>query len=183
MKGLLLFLSVAGAAVYGFLVVLHNVLPSANAEYAAVDRTEAPHSAVRNLRSWGPSLSSLVITAQSRPLSSREYAAQPTADERFADASDDKVVTSDDNVADWRSVQKANMGAGTSAQAARTLVSEPVPSKAVSPKSKKRNWSARPARVPGDVVFATSGPSNARWASRGQRRGLGLFLFGRLAAR
>jgi len=183
MKSLSLFLSVAVAAVYGFLVVLHNVLPPANSELAAVDRTEAHHSVVRNLRSWGPSLSSLVITAQSRPLPSREYAAQPAADGRFAVASDDKVVTSDNDAADWRRTQKSNIGAGTSEQAARTLVSEPLPSKAVSPKSKKRIWSARPVGVRGDVVFATSGPSNGQLASRGQRRGLGLFLFGRLAAR
>jgi hypothetical protein len=77
MKGFLLFLSFAGAAVYAFLVVLHNVLPPANSDYAAVYRLEPHRLAVRNLRSWGPSLSSLVITAQSRSLPSREYAAQP----------------------------------------------------------------------------------------------------------
>jgi hypothetical protein len=182
MKGFLLFLSVAGAAVYAFLVVLHNVLPPANSDYAAVYRTEPHRLAVRNLRSWGPSLSSLVITAQSRPLPSREYAAQPTGHERFAVA-DDKVVTSENKAADWRSVQKANAGAGPSVQVAATVVPEPLPSKAASPKSKKRSWSAKPAQVPDNPVFVTSGTPNRRWVSRGQRRGLGLFLFGRLAAR
>jgi hypothetical protein len=191
MKDFLLFLSFAGAATYGFLIVLHNVLPPANSEYALVDRTEPHHPAVRRLRSWGPELSSLWITTQSRLLPSQETVAkaqdaarQPSTDARLAAASDEKVLAPESEAVGRWPAPATNLASDSSTQTAMDTMSEPLSRKAASPKSKKRSRSARPAtRAPDDPVLATSAPPNGRWISRGQRRGLGLFLFGRFAAR
>jgi hypothetical protein len=65
-------------------------------------------------------------------------------------------------------------------QTATQSTAEPLPAKNDSTKIKK----AEPIRISNDVMLATSDPQSSRLTSPcEQRRGFGLFMFGRFAAR
>jgi hypothetical protein len=66
------------------------------------------------------------------------------------------------------------------ATATETATPKVKPAKATAAKSKKPGRNLKP---PIDLAAATLGPARGQVASRGERRGLGLFLFGRRMAK
>jgi hypothetical protein len=77
----LLFLSLAGAALYALLVLTHNVVPDGKAEDTFAGKTPSNHPIDRELRSWGANLPALVISQQTslrHPQQNVAHAPRPT---------------------------------------------------------------------------------------------------------
>lgn len=64
MKGLLVLLSLVGAALYALLVIAHNLIGDGKAGGSVAVQTQPNLPVVRRLSSWGSSLPELVISQQ-----------------------------------------------------------------------------------------------------------------------
>jgi hypothetical protein len=194
-RAFLIFLIVAGGAAYGFLVVLHDLLPPAGSEYVTADQAE-PHQPVRRLTSWGTYLPSQSTSQQS--------IVSGTADDQSGRASYGSTqpvthaATSGESqiAAREEPVQASQLVPPSEARAQPSVSStsgyntamdtgvEPPSAKAMPPTRKRRSRITKPAtHVPDDAVLATNGLRGERTTPGGERRGLGFFLFGRFAAR
>jgi hypothetical protein len=71
----LLFLSVIGAAIYALLVVTDKVAPEGQPNDIVAGQTQPSHHGVRELRSWGNNLPSLVISQRPSPRHAQQNAA------------------------------------------------------------------------------------------------------------
>ena len=67
MKGLLVLLSLVGAALYALLVIAHNLIGDGKAVGSVAVQTQPNLPVVRRLSSWGSSLPELVISQQEVP--------------------------------------------------------------------------------------------------------------------
>ena len=67
MKGLLVLLSLVGAALYALLVIAHNLIGDGKAGGSVAVQTQPNLPVVRRLSSWGSSLRELVISQQEVP--------------------------------------------------------------------------------------------------------------------
>ena len=174
MKRLLLFLCLAGAAVY--VLTPPRAVQEGEGMVISVAQTQANHPAGRQLRSsWGSTLQSLrqepraPLANSQEPASTRQNAAYGPRRCEEKNQGSERTLGAYDPAA---SVAK------TSAPA----IDKPSP-KAALPKAKKQSRSAKPAvRVADEVTKRDR--RRGRWARRGdRRRGLGLFGFrGRKAA-
>jgi hypothetical protein len=191
MRAFLTFLIVAGAAAYGFLAVLHNVLPPAGSEYVNADQTE-PHDPVRRLSSWGtylPSPSTLVSNSgdkQPGPAPDRSTQGQPSM--HASTPGESQIAAHEDPAPQFVQPSEPSGQPSLSSMpgyntAPNTGV-EPLTAKATPPTRKRHSRIVKLApRMPDDATLATYGPQSGHVAPAGQRRGLGFFLFGRFAAR
>ena len=116
MKGLLLFLSLVGAAIYALLVITHNVIPDGKAEDTFAGQTQPNHPVVRRLSSWGPYLPSrslsqkpqapVATSQQPAPLppqqnaaygyGPRSYSENPSQNSERKPGADHQLATSED---------------------------------------------------------------------------------------
>ena len=196
MRAFLIFLIVAGAAAYGFLVVLHGLLPPARSEYVTADQTEPPYPA-RHLRSWGtylPSLPtkqrSIVSNAVDEQSGQAPYVSAQSQPSTHASASSESNVAAQDEpvqaaqlVVPPETRSQPSLSSTPGYNTAMDAGAEPLSAKATPP-TRKRQRIAKPApHVPDDAVLATYGPQSGRVTPGGKRRGLGFFLFGRFASR
>jgi hypothetical protein len=193
MRAFLIFLIAAGAAAYGFLALLHGLLPPANSEYLTADQTE-PHHPVRHLSSWGtylPSSSTLVSNATSEPSAQAQYGGPqrrpsthlPTPGESQT-AVHEVPVQAGQLVPPPGPRSQPSLSSTPEYNTAMDTGAEPPSVKATLPTRKKRSRIAKPApHMPEDTALATYGPHSDRVTPGGERRGLGFFLFGRFAAR
>ena len=190
MRALLVFLIVAGAAAYGFLVALHGLLPPANSGYATADRAELHYSA-GHLSSWATYLSNPSISQQSiasnaaNEHSGRDVNSQNQPSMDVSTSSENQVVTVGEPVQASQvamSRETRSQPSLSSAPPFSTAMVEHLSPKTASPKRKARSRTTKPG--PADnTTLATYGPQGGRLTPDSQRRGLGFFLFGRFAAR
>ena len=171
----LLFLSLVGAAIYGFMVVVGDGLSGGTPKDGLAIQTQPNHTADEGPSSWGSHL-------PSRPSNQKP---QSPSSQKFAASSQGGGEPSQNSGRD----QMAAPGSGATssdrdgAKAASSIVSpppiqvdegsvaEPPTSKRTARKSAKRSPSAKRQVVNAD-------PGNDRWARRAERRrGLGLFMF------
>jgi hypothetical protein len=193
MRAFLIFLIAAGGAAYGFLALLHGLLPPADSEYVTADQTEL-HNSVRHLNSWGtylPSSSTLVSNATSEPSGQAQYGGLqnqpsthlPTRGESQTAAQDESVQASQ-LVPPSGTRGQPNLSSTPKYNTAMDTGVEPPSAKITPPTRKKRSRIAKPAsHMPDDTMLATYGTHSDRVTPAGKRRGLGFFLFGRFAAR
>jgi hypothetical protein len=101
MRGLLLLLSLVGAAIYGLLVVTHNAMPNGKADDTFAGQTQPNHPVDRDLRSWGSNLPALVISQQPSRRHPPAYGPRPHNEnpgqysERTSGADDQPAVAED----------------------------------------------------------------------------------------
>ena len=196
MRAFLIFLIVAGAAAYGFLVVLHGLLPPASSEYVTADQTE-PHYPARPLRSWGTylpspptkqrSIVSNAVDQQSGPAPYVHTQSQPSAHATASSegnvAAQDEPVQAAQLVVPPETRSQPSLSSTPAYNTAMDAGAGPLSAKAMPP-TRKRQRIAKPApHIPDDAVLATYGPQSGRVTPGGKRRGLGFFLFGRFASR
>ena len=185
MRAFLIFLVAMGASVYGFLVALHGLLPSASPEYGVTVSVDQP---ARHQGSWGTYLPIPSISQQS--LASNPANERPSEEVTQAQLSMradtpsktlDELIQASELVS---SPETSGQGSVSSTPLYNMAVdtTESSPPKAVPSKRKARSRAAK--SVPSDnAVLTAYGPQNGRPTARPQRRGLGFFLFGRFAAR
>ena len=192
MRAFLIFLIVAGAAAYGFLVVLHGLLPPARSEYVTADQTE-PHYPARPLRSWGAylpspptnqqSIVSNAVNEQSGQVPQRQPSTHASAPSESNVAARDEPVQAAQLVLPPETRDQPGLFSTLGYNTAMDTGVEP-PSAKATPPTRKRRRIAKPApHIPDDTMLATYGPQSGRVTPGGKRRGLGFFLFGRFASR
>jgi hypothetical protein len=193
MRAFFIFLIAAGAAAYGFLALLHGLLPPADSEYVTADQTELHHS-VRHLNSWGtylPSSSTLVSNATSEPSGQAQYGAlqnQPSAHlptpGESQTAAQHEPAQATQLVPPSGTRGQPNLSSTPEYNTAMDTGVEHPSAKTTPPTRKKRSRIAKPAsHRPDDTMLATYGTHSDRVTPAGERRRLGFFLFGRFAAR
>src|SRR6476469_1460519 len=179
----LLFLSIVGAIIYGFLVITGNALSGGNTKDGLTIQARPDHSADGRLSSWDSYLPSRsqgqnpqLATSQqpvTLPSQGRSDPSQDSGVYRLAlAASKNRERASDDSLE-----SESPVVAPAPAQVAAESTTEPLTTKPPVRKSIKRSRSAKPA-VWDRVVVGNADPWNERWARRAdRRRGAGLIMF------
>jgi len=176
----LLFLSIVGAIIYGFLVITGNALSGGNTKDGLTIQARPDHSADGRLSSWDSYLPSrsqgqnpqLATSQQPVTLPSQETS-DPSQDSgvyRLAlAASKNRERASDDSLE-----SESPVVAPAPVQVAAESTPEPLTTKPPVRKSSKRSRSAKHG-----AVVAAADPWNDRWARHADRhRGFfGLFMF------
>src|SRR6476659_1239315 len=176
----LLFLSIVGAAIYGFLVITGDALSGGNTKVGLTIQAKPDHSADDRLSSWDSYLPSGSQSRNPQLASSQQPAALPSQERsdpsqnsevyRLAlAASKNRERASDDNLE-----SESPVVAPTPVQVAAESTTEPLTTKPSVRKSSKRSRSAKHG-----AVVAAADPWNGRWARHADRhRGFfGLFMF------
>lgn len=166
----LLFLSLVGAAIYGFLVITGDALSGGNTKEGRTIQTQPNHSVDERLSSWGSYLPSR-STSQSPQLAASQQPdalASQESDDPSQNSGRYQVAVSGNSVASSES-EGVKPGSGISG----ATLTEPLTTKPPARKSGKRSRSAKRG-----VMVANAEPWNGRWARRANRpRGFGLFMF------
>src|SRR6476661_7384309 len=174
----LLFLSIVGAIIYGFLVITGNALSGENTKDGLTIQAKPDHSADDRLSSWDSYLPSrsqsrnpqLASTQQPAALPSQANPSQNSEVYRLAlAASKNREGASDDSLE-----SESPVVAPAPAQVAAESTTEPLATKPPVRKSSKRSRSAKHG-----AVVAAADPWNDRGARHADRhRGFfGLFMF------
>jgi len=172
----LLFLSIVGAAIYGFLVIAGHALSGGNTKDDLTIQAKADHS--DRLSSWDSYLPSRSQNRNPQSASSQQPAALPSQANPSQDsevyrlalaASKNREGTSDDSLD-----SESPVVAPAPAQVAAESTPEPLTTKPPVRKSSKRSRSAKHG-----AVVAAADPWTGRWARHANRpRGFfGLFMF------
>ena len=172
----LLFLSLVGVAIYGFLVITGDVLSGESPKDGVASRAQPQpnHSADERLSSWGsylprsPSQNPQLATSQEpAALTSRE------SNEPSQNSGRDQIALSEHGAASSESdVPKAGSIDGQAA----TPISADSTTEPAEPAIRKSGTRGRSAKH--GAVVANTYPWNGQWARRVERRrGFGLFVF------
>ena len=172
----ILFLSLVGAALYGFLVLTEDALTDTNSKQDRGMQAHAIHSADERLSSWGSYLPSRP-ESQNPQLASQQPATLPSREgnDPSQNSARDQLAASENGAAsasdsDGEKPGSAIVGAIPNRIAAET---EPPATKPSVRKSSKKSRSAKRG-----VAVANADPWNGRWSRRAERRrGIGLFMF------
>jgi hypothetical protein len=165
----LLFLSLVGAAIYGFLVVTENALTDSKSKNGLAIQTQHNRSAGERLSSWGSYLPSQSQRQNPQLSTSQQPAASPSQENDPSQNPEEYRLATSENVGSTRGPSIAAPGP---AQVAAEGTTEPLTTEPPVRKSSKRR-SARHS-----AVVATADPWNGRWSRRVERRrGFGLFMF------
>jgi hypothetical protein len=177
MMRMLLFLSLVGAAIYGFLVITGDALSGGNSKDGAAIQTqpEPNHSADERLSSWGSYLPRRSPSQNPQLTTSQEPAALSyrESNEPSQNSGRDQIALSEHGVASSESdVPKP----GSIDAQAPTPISAGSTNEAAKPAIRKSSKRGRPAKRGASV--ANTDPWNGQWARRVERRrGFGLFMF------
>jgi hypothetical protein len=174
----LLFLSIVGAIIYGFLVITGNALSGGNTKDGLTIQAKPDHSADDRLSSWDSYLPSRSQSRNPQLASSQQPAALPSQANPSQDsevyrlalaASKNRERASDDSLE-----SESPVVAPGPAQVAAESTPEPLTTKPPVRKSSKRSRFAKHG-----AVVAAADPWNGRWARHADRhRGFfGLFMF------
>jgi hypothetical protein len=173
----LLFLGLAGAAIYGFLIVTQDALSDGSPKHSVVVQTRPNHSVGERLSSWGSYLPSRSQSENPELATSQQPATLPSQERSDPSQNTEHYQVASENRAG--SPESDGLKAGSSiaapapAQVAAESTTEPLTAKPPVRKSSKRSRSAKHG-----VVVADADPWNGRWARRAERRrGFGLFMF------
>src|SRR6476661_2495436 len=165
----LLFLSIVGAIIYGFLVITGVALSGGNTKDSLTIQAKPDHSADDRLSSWDSYLPSRSQSRNPQLASSQQPAALPSQANPSQDsevyrlalaASKNREGASDDSLE-----SESPVVAPAPAQVAAESTTEPLTTKPPVRKSIKRSRSAKPA-VRDRVVVGNADPWNERWAGR-----------------
>jgi hypothetical protein len=179
----LVFLSLVGAAIYGFLVVTHDAL-SENTKDAVATSSQVSQETGDRLSSWGSYLPRRVAshTSQSEVSSQNgEGVGQTQGGEEVGQTSERSPIVASENEDEdvGKSSENDSVKSGSSiapsvpAEATTQSGSEPPATKSRVRKSSKRTRSPNHG-----VVVATADQWNGQWTRRfNGRRGFGLFMF------
>jgi hypothetical protein len=176
----LLFLSIVGAAIYGFLVIAGHALSGGNTKDDLTIQAKPDHSADDRLSSWDSYLPARSQNRNPQSASSQQPAALPSQ----ANPSQDSEVyrlalaasKNRERASDDRLDSESPVVAPAPVQVAAESTPEPLMPKPPVRKSSKRSRSAKHG-----AVVAAADPWTGRWARRADRpRGFfGLFMFHR----
>ena len=171
----ILFLSLVGAALYGFLVLTGDALTETNSKQGAVQAQI--HSADERLSSWGSYLPS-PSQSQNPQLSSQQLATLPPQEgnDRSQNSAQDRIAAQENKAALLEGEDakgKSATGGEIPNQVAGESTTAPLVTKSSVRKPSKRTRSAKRG-----VAVANADPWNGRWSRRAERRRpLGLFMF------
>ena len=174
----ILFLSLVGAALYGFLILTGDALTDTNSKTKGGPiQAQAIHSADERLSSWGSYLPS-PSQSQNPQLASQQPATLPSREENHLSQSStrDLIAAQENGAASLESedakAEPARVGEIPNQVAAESTTG-PLLMKPSVRKSSKRTRSAKRG-----VAVANADPWNGRWSRRAERRRpLGLFMF------
>ena len=172
----ILFLSLVGAALYGFLVVTGDALTETNSKQGGDIQAQSNHSEGERLSSWDSYLPSR--SQYQNPQLAFQPATSPSqkGDDARHNSARDQMAASENIVASLESDgAKPELAAAGEIpdHVAAESTTEPLVTKPSVRKSSKRTRSARRG-----VAVANADPWNGRWSRRGERRRpLGLFMF------
>ena len=172
----ILFLSLVGAALYGFLVVTGDALTETNSKQGGDIQAQSNHSEGERLSSWDSYLPSR--SQYQNPQLAFQPATSPSqkGDDARHNSARDQMAASGNIVASLESDgAKPELAAAGEIpdHVAAESTTEPLVTKPSVRKSSKRTRSARRG-----VAVANADPWNGRWSRRGERRRpLGLFMF------
>jgi hypothetical protein len=171
----LLFLSLVGAAIYGFLVVTEDALTDAKSKDGVAIKTQHDRSADERLSSWGSYLPSQSQT-QNPQLATSQQSIATRSQERIDPSRNSERYPAQNRAGSSESVGSTSgrsIAAPVPAQVVAESTTEPLTTRPPVRKSSKRSRSARHG-----AVVATEDPWNGRWSRRVERRrGFGLFMF------
>ena len=172
----LLFLSLVGAAIYGFLVFTEDALTDAKSKDRVAIQILQNRSADERLSSWDSYLPS---RSQNRQLAtSQQPATLPSQEKNEPKQSLEqyRLATSENRSGSSKSdglISGSSIAPPAPAQVATEPTTESLATKPPVRKSSKRSRSAKHG-----VAVATADPWNGRWSRRVERRrGFGLFMF------
>ena len=165
----LLFLSLVGAAIYGFLVVTEDALTDSKSKNGLAIQTQHYRSADERLSSWGSYLPSQPKSQNPQLATSQQPAASPSQENESGQNSEQYRLATSENVG---LTPGPSIAAPGPAQVAAESTTEPLTTEPPVRKSSKRSRSARHS-----AALATADPWNGRWSRRiERRRGFGLFM-------
>lgn len=172
----LLFLSLVGAAIYGFLVITGDALSGGTTKDGRTIQTQPNHSVDERLSSWDSYLPSR-STSQSPQLAKQSAGLRSQErDDPSQNSGQYQIAASRNNAGSSESegVKPGSaIGRATPNHVAAESTTEPLATKPPIRKSSKRSRSAKRG-----VAVANADPWNGRWSRRAERRrGFGLFMF------
>ena len=165
----LLFLSIVGAIIYGFLVITGDALSGGNTKDGLTIQAKPDHSADDRLSSWDSYLPSRSQSRNPQLASSQQPAENSEVYRLALAASKNREGASDDSLE-----SESPVVAPAPVQVAAESTPEPLTTKPPVRKSSKRSRFAKHG-----AVVAAADPWNDRWARHADRhRGFfGLFMF------
>jgi hypothetical protein len=178
----LLFLSIVGAAIYGFLVITGDALSGGNTSDGLTIQAKPDHSADDRLSSWGSHLPSRSQSRNPQLASSQQPATLPSQERSDPNQNSEQYRLAAPENRERSSESdglksESSIATPAPAQVAAESTTEPLTVAPPSQKSNKRHRSAKPA-VRDRVVVGNADPWNERWARRAdRRRGAGLIMF------
>jgi hypothetical protein len=162
----LLFLSLVGAALYGFLVFTEDALTDSKSKNGLAIQTPQNRSAHERLSSWGSYLPSQEKSQTPQLATSQQPAASPSQENDHGQNSQKYRLATSESVG-------LTPGPSIAAPVAAESTNEPLTTEPPVRKSNKRSRSAKHS-----AAVATADPWNGRWSRRVERRrGFGLFMF------
>ena len=174
----LLFLSIVGAIIYGFLVITGNALSGGNTKDGLTIQAKPDHSTDDRLSSWDSYLPSR--SQGQNPQTSQQPVTLPS--QETSDPSQDSGVyrlalaasKNRERASDDSLESESPVVAPAPAQVAAETTTEPLATKPPVRKSSKRSRSAKHG-----AVVASADPWKDRWARHADRRRgfFGLFMF------
>jgi hypothetical protein len=174
----ILFLSLVGAAIYGFLVVTGDPLSGRNTKEGRTIQTQPDHSVDERLSSWGAYLPDRSTSQNPQLATSQEPVTVPSQerDDPSQNSRRNQIAASGNSASSYESEGVKPGSAIRDAdpnQVAAESTTEPLATKPPVRKSSKRSRSAKHG-----IVVANADPWSGRWARRAdRRRGFGLFMF------
>jgi hypothetical protein len=166
----LLFLSLVGAAIYGFLVFSEDALTDSKSKNGLAIQTPQNRSADERLSSWGSYLPSQEKSQNPQLATSQQPAASPSQENDPGQNSQKYRLATSEGVG---LTPGPSITAPGPAPVTAESTHEPLTTEPPVRKSNKRSRSARHS-----AAVATADPWNGRWARRVERRrGFGLFMF------
>ena len=174
----LLFLSLVGAAIYGFLVITGDALSEGNSKDGVASRTQPQpnHSADERLSSWGSYLPSRSPSQDPQLVTSQEPAALPSreSNEPSQNSGRYQIAVSADG-AESSEGDAPKTGSSINGQTP-TPISTDSTTETAKPTIRKSSTRGRSAKH--GAVVAKTDPRNDQWARHVERRrGFGLFMF------
>ena len=173
----ILFLSLVGAALYGFLVLTEDALTDTNSKQDGGIQAQAIHSADERLSSWGSYLPSRP-ESQNPQLAFQQPATLPSreANDPSQNSARDQLAASENGAASVSDSDGEKPGSAISGAIPNQIVAESTEPPATKPSVRKSSKKSRSAKR--GVAVATADPWNGRWSRRAERRrGIGLFVF------
>jgi hypothetical protein len=173
----ILFLSLVGAGLYGFLVLTGDALTDTNSKQAGAIQDQANHSADERLSSWGSYLPSRP-QSQNPQLASQQPATLPSREgnDPSQNSARDRLAASEVGAASASDSDGAKPGSAISGSVPNQIAPEATIEPLAKPSVRKSSKRSRSAKR--GVAVANADPWNSRWSRRVERRrGIGLFMF------